>query len=448
MADPDMQMEVLPSLESSVLSVSYEGELSSVPTYRIDLDANEQDRWTQLVTEYKQELRAVEQIVDRLIADATGRWAGFVSGFGESLFSTITKIGAVYYGEELKSIARTTNLPLGKLTLLQLVYEAAASCTALISEGPDGRPLHARTMDWEMEFLRPLTVNLEFYRGDEVVFSGPSWVGYVGMLTGVRSGEYSISVNFRISNGTFWDNVKKAISKSWPIGFLVRDILSRTKTYDNAVARLVDSPVIAPTYFMIAGSQPHQGRQITRERDSSEQPLTLSKERRFLIQPNMDHWSSDYRDDIMNSRQRRTLAESLITASLQEKGHLSENDFWTILSQEPIFNGLTVYGAAMSPSKGKCEVRLPGFDGFHEQVPEKGEPTITCSKCNKNYIESLNPRGFCSHSGSWHANVSDCSKLSCAWGLGKRIGYQHWSCCFETNQSSQACKKSPAHTPS
>ena len=152
--------------------------------------------------------------------------------------------------------------------------------------------------------------------------------------------------------GTFWDNVKKAISKSWPIGFLVRDILSRTKTYDNAVARLVDSPVIAPTYFMIAGSQPHQGRQITRERDSSEQPLTLSKERRFLIQPNMDHWSSDYRDDIMNSRQRRTLAESLITASLQEKGHLSENDFWTILSQEPIFNGLTVYGAAMSPSKG------------------------------------------------------------------------------------------------
>ena len=68
MADPDMQMEVLPSLESSVLSVSYEGELSSVPTYRIDLDANEQDRWTQLVTEYKQELRAVEQIVDRLIA--------------------------------------------------------------------------------------------------------------------------------------------------------------------------------------------------------------------------------------------------------------------------------------------------------------------------------------------------------------------------------------------
>ena len=37
-----------------------------------------------------------------------------------------------------------------------------------------------------------------------MIFKGPSWVGYVGMLTGIKPDAFSVSVNFRISDGFFF----------------------------------------------------------------------------------------------------------------------------------------------------------------------------------------------------------------------------------------------------
>lgn len=54
-------------------------------------------------------------------------------------------------------------------------------CTALAQ---DSGPQHIRTMDWGMEWLRPLTIEVDFIRGGKTQYVATTWVGYVGVLTG------------------------------------------------------------------------------------------------------------------------------------------------------------------------------------------------------------------------------------------------------------------------
>lgn len=74
-----------------------------------------------------------------------------------------------------------------------------------------------------MDFLKPLTIEVEFQTNGITIFSATTWAGYVGILTGVRTNGFSISVNFRsTSKGSSWSNVKNLLSYDWPVGFLVR----------------------------------------------------------------------------------------------------------------------------------------------------------------------------------------------------------------------------------
>ena len=61
--------------------------------------------------------------------------------------------------------------------------------------------LHFRTLDWGMDPLRQLVVELEFVRrtGGPVIATSITYFGYVGVLTGVRDG-LSLSLNFRPSH--------------------------------------------------------------------------------------------------------------------------------------------------------------------------------------------------------------------------------------------------------
>lgn len=66
------------------------------------------------------------------------------------------------------------------------------------------RMVHFRTLDWGMDPLRSLIVQLEFVRDDEpdtVLATCITYVGFVGILTGVRK-DLSVSLNFRAVHDT------------------------------------------------------------------------------------------------------------------------------------------------------------------------------------------------------------------------------------------------------
>lgn len=305
--------------------------------------------------------------------------------------------------------------------------------------------------------------------------------GYVGILTGMRLGNkgFSVSVNFRVTGDGFWENLKKAMGGSWPIGFLVREILTQKKdvNFNSAKAMLRNSALIAPVYFTMSGYDKDQGCLVTRDREKDNKCLEMdcnanfmsnsmdrneqktdndnddgySKKREFIVQTNIDHWSSSWMDNIMWSIQRRSVASEKL---LELNGKCGYKDLWKLMNEHPIFNEITVYGTLMSVSDGYLETRLPnkryGFvkdyygDEEEEEPIDDEEEWMTCKNCARRYHDSLNAKGECSHIGEWHSTFNDCDKLSCGWGLKTDIGKQHWGCCYSVEYDSK-CSKSEKH---
>lgn len=426
--------------------------ITRVPRYKINLDLPPEQRWQEVGRTYRRDFKAVQAKVKEDMADMLGKKkAKIVEAIANGVLGGVTRAGIIYYGRELRGLAEAAQIPVGKLALLQLVYEAASCCTSIVVHDSEGTPIHIRTMDWGMDFLRPLTCEFEFQSKGQTVFVACSWAGYVGVLTGMRPNGYSVSVNFRVTGDGYWQNVKKAITYSWPIGFLLREVFESESQYTHAVGALALSSVIAPVYFTICGTKPNEGTLVTRNRDREEQRWTL-EERGTIVQTNIDHWSDNENDDILYSIERRALARNILGSAEEEDEEITEEFLWSLLSNPPILNSLTVSGTFMCAAHGIMHTRIPqdtsdetiGFQPCEEPIPFGGGERTTCTKCSYSYLKTLNPIGDCAHIGEWHSTFADCNKLKCGLGLKTSIGYQHWSCCFSTEKSS-SCPKSGPH---
>lgn len=108
--------------------------------------------------------------------------------------------------EEIRGIARTTGIEIYFLVCLNTVLDLLMGCSSggiVTRSDTGGRGMvHFRTLDWAMDPLRELVVQLDFVRENqhgengEVLASSITYVGFVGVLTGVRKG-LSASLNFR-----------------------------------------------------------------------------------------------------------------------------------------------------------------------------------------------------------------------------------------------------------
>eukprot|EP00179_Madagascaria_erythrocladioides_P006642 CAMPEP_0198315184 /NCGR_PEP_ID=MMETSP1450-20131203/5542_1 /TAXON_ID=753684 ORGANISM="Madagascaria erythrocladiodes, Strain CCMP3234" /NCGR_SAMPLE_ID=MMETSP1450 /ASSEMBLY_ACC=CAM_ASM_001115 /LENGTH=251 /DNA_ID=CAMNT_0044018283 /DNA_START=66 /DNA_END=818 /DNA_ORIENTATION=+ len=249
---------------------------SSVRQYVVDLDAPAKQRWVHVVRDYKAEFMAVQAQILEEAEELVGKHALKVEALLRGFLAAAAKTRVVFYGDELQGIADETGMSLGHLVLVQLLYECATCCTSIVLDGDaDTPPLLVRTMDWYGDYLRPLTIEVAFQRAKRTVFTATTWAGYVGVLTGMRHNAFGVSVNFRATaDGSFWNNIKKALGRAWPNGFLVREVLDDdAATYDAAVAYLADSALIAPCYFTVVGTRAGQGAIITRNINGDEHRL-------------------------------------------------------------------------------------------------------------------------------------------------------------------------------
>jgi hypothetical protein len=378
-------------------------------------------------------------------------------------------VGRAHYSLEMKAIADRSKMDLGRLVLLQHIYEASACCTSIVLDG-EKSPIHIRCMDWGMDILKPLTIEIDCRKGGQTVFIGTTWAGFLGVFTGMRPGEWSCSLNFRVtSEGSFWKNLKSAMKGSTPSGFLMRYLLESEPSYDAAVEKLAKTSLVAPCYFSICGALPGQGALVTRNPNGEEHRWNISELGHF-VQTNIDHWSFEDSEDVMNSIRRREVA----LAHLDKRpSTISDDWLWKMMSVTPILNDITIYGTLMIPAESKLETRLPsersGYRARSDYQPQDGIvlvpsnvphdeylrlvtvpmiAAITCSVCTIQYGPYINLKGQCSHFGHWHSTFNDCSYLSCGIGLlPNNVGKRHWSCCFSLDSESAICSKSGAHIP-
>ncbi|KAK4210353.1 hypothetical protein QBC37DRAFT_475068 [Rhypophila decipiens] len=176
----------------------------------------------------------IDNLFDSIIEMEFLPFIPFGSGPGSAFLAKAVKrtirglariaIGRVYTDEEtaeLKGISRGTGIPMFLLVCFNVLLDLLLGCTsggvlfdgakqqAQAEPSPRGtakaqdkrRIAHFRTLDWGMNPLRHLVVELEFVRheGGPVIARTVGYFGYVGVLTGVRQG-LSLSLNHRATH--------------------------------------------------------------------------------------------------------------------------------------------------------------------------------------------------------------------------------------------------------
>lgn len=180
---------------------------TAIPRFTIDLSLDPEHRYVALAKQYRPQILRLMALFDDLLSDL-----GIPKGFHKSINRVarvlLRRVHSAVETAELRGISRTARIPMYLLVSLNLVLDLLMGCTSgaakALEQGQnpaDARMLHFRTLDWGMDSLRSVVVQLDFIRSRDhnatkILGSSITYVGFVGILTGVRDG-LSVSLNFR-----------------------------------------------------------------------------------------------------------------------------------------------------------------------------------------------------------------------------------------------------------
>ena len=179
---------------------------STPPTFQLDLGLPPRERYVEIAKEYSTKILGLPALFDELVPE-------LVPFIPLPQIHTIARLflRRVYTSEEteeLRGISETVNVPMYLLVSYNVLLDLLLGCTSggvRVREGRGSKQitkmLHFRTLDWGMDILRDLIVQLEFVNRkssepDRILATSITYVGQVGVLTGVREG-LSLSLNFR-----------------------------------------------------------------------------------------------------------------------------------------------------------------------------------------------------------------------------------------------------------
>lgn len=132
--------------------------------FELDLDLPQKERWITVFKSYKQ---TFEKHLPKLLS--------LLTPFNTYIYAPKPIIylykyfGKFSYCDELEFIANELSIDFVSVLLLQFIYEFSSACTSIITE-MNGTYVMFRTMDWPMDFLKELTVNLKFTKNKQTLF--------------------------------------------------------------------------------------------------------------------------------------------------------------------------------------------------------------------------------------------------------------------------------------
>lgn len=288
-------------------------------------------------------LREVQDYLDDLLptalrstsSSAVGQWLRYL---------LLLLLGAVCrmcfkYSEDIVALAALVHHMPGEIFLANMAYEVLGGCTSVVVSDAVGKPMLARTMDWPMTLLAKYTVEFQWIRSSsdgsvcepETLFYSVGWPGYVGVMTAVKPGRFSVSLNARYcapcgshSHSSFLvsslrrvlqfiykDRDSEAVREyedvdvdevlghvtrllrcmtscmgpcgggAWSAGCLIRHAMQSpdVDSFDKVVALFSQEPLASACYFIVAGVNESEGVVLTR--DQSAVPVR-SDSRRFM----------------------------------------------------------------------------------------------------------------------------------------------------------------------
>jgi hypothetical protein len=308
----------------------------------INLDLPPSERWLELLYIYRYEFHDVIPIFKELLQSMFGVLLTPAS----LIIGTRKLLGGILYEEELQSIANFLHISFEEILLLQLCYELNSCCTSLVTNVQNKKTFF-RTMDWPLDFLNKLTVDLEFQKNGKTIFIATSWVGYVGIATATVPNKYSVSMNFRLTKDrtitNILSNVYALFNMKWPVGYLIREVCSSECSYRKMLIDFSKASLVSPCYLTICPANSDSPFIITRDPDSFE-----IYENDYVVQTNCD--CDKIEPDVLYSLDRRNLANSII--SQNNNNFVSTEQLLKKMLVTPIVNEETIYYTIMNPVDG------------------------------------------------------------------------------------------------
>jgi acid ceramidase len=235
-----------------------------VPTYTLDLSLPEAERWREVIARESTSARKLAQQA----LDGIGGYAALGGAFKWAY-----RLSGGRYGEEMKEWARATGLGEGELVLANCSYElshAAAvalgkwssllGCTAGVRNVRGLGMVHVRNLDWPLPAFGEATRIFKFRSGRRE-FMTVGLCGFVGALSGMVPGAYSVTINYAPPVGL----------PSFQFGpaFLLREVLEECDTYAEAVRMLRDTPLSTSVFFTVCGAKKDEACIIERTSDDA-----------------------------------------------------------------------------------------------------------------------------------------------------------------------------------
>lgn len=362
-----------PPFNGSCVTGNYPPDESRrVSGYVINLDLPPIQRWKQVAMEKKAQIKG---ILDKFISflDEFGSWAEEIVYILKLTGPMLDDMLPQPYADEIKGISEATGLEVGEVVFYNIFYEIFTVCTSVVAQDPSGKLYHARNLDfglfmgwdpknrtWEITtVLRPAIINLDWQSKGKTVFKSVHFAGYIGILTGISPGKFTLTMNerFKLDGGYIgileWlKDGKKA--GSW-MGFLTRKTMETAQSYQEAQYMLAKTRMLAPAYFILGGNSSGQACVITRDREVNTTDIWHMKDpgagQWYILETNYDHDKAPlFLDD------RRTPANICMRNMTQQ--NVGFAGIFGVLSSKPVLNKLTTYAALMQVNSGHLETWL------------------------------------------------------------------------------------------
>jgi acid ceramidase len=362
----------------------------SVPKRTVNLDLAPTDRWTALATEFKEPMaNMVNEFVDHLKKFPGNRWEKFLHYMEVNQEMLLNRMPN-NYGDEIRGIQTATGLKMSSLLAFNLGYEIMGFCTSVTAQDANGHMFHGRNLDFGLflgsnfssgpnenfqwtntDLLRQTTVLTDFMKEGKVLYSSVTYVGYVGLLTGVRKGGVTVTVDTR-----FDDNYDSFLN-SWlhdasdTASLLAQALRSQIENdttgtdFEAYCSTLGATRLVGPAYAIIGGPNAGQGMVITitpnstvpvdtwRITDDDAMPASApTSEKFYVLQTNYDHWESPPKID-----DRQTAAFDCMDNVITVNG-VSKESIYDLLAAMPNRNRLTTYTAVMDCAEGTLQATL------------------------------------------------------------------------------------------
>ena len=306
----------------------------------INLDLAPRERWGFLV-DFKEE---INELLQCYLKDFEGAEQLFenIGGFKHQIISS-------EYLEEIEFIASISNFTADEVLIANLYYDVLKfylGCTAFAIE-TEGKILHSRNLDWwtDNNMLSEYSKTFVFQRNGTTVYKTVGWLGFIGALSGVKPGHFSITLNAVSS--------KDPAEIAMPVSFLLRDILETAVSFDDAKQKLEETTIVSDCLLLLAGTK--KGEMVVIERTPT-RSATRTTETNFIIVTN------DYKL-IENNISKESMLQSTSCGRFERAEELlgldipkTNADCFKILKDEDVMMGITVQQMVFEIETGEIEL--------------------------------------------------------------------------------------------